>query len=60
MMEHAVHESRKIYKDTPFADIFHIFHDALTQWWEKDAQAFLATIFELDRQIKCVSICDRC
>jgi hypothetical protein len=41
MMTHVIEESKKAYSGTDVADTFLIFHDALSQWWEKGAQAWL-------------------
>jgi hypothetical protein len=41
VMDHVVTESKKIYEGTPAAARFLIFHDGLSQWWEKEAQAYL-------------------
>ena len=40
-MDHIVAESKRVFADTPYADSFVLFHDALTQWWEKEAQEYL-------------------
>ena len=55
IMRHVVEESRRIYHGTPALDRFHIFHDGLSQWWEKAAQDFLRDVlgFPLDRQLRC-------
>jgi hypothetical protein len=41
LMDHIVAESKEAFKDTPYAESFVMFHDALKQWWEPEAQAYL-------------------
>ena len=41
LMDHVVAESKRLFKDTKYADSFVIYHDALKQWWEPEAQAHL-------------------
>ena len=43
MMRHVVEASKKIYEGTQYQNSFMIFHDALSAWWEKEAQEFLRT-----------------
>lgn len=52
-MDHIVAESKRAFADTPYADSFVLFHDALTQWWEKEAQDYLRDELGigLDRQL---------
>jgi hypothetical protein len=54
-MQHVVEESKRIYHGTAAENRFQIFHDGLTQWWEPDAQAYLANVlqFPLNRQLRC-------
>lgn len=52
LMDHIVREGNDFYKSTPFAKSWVLFHDALTQWWEPEAQAHLASLgFPPSRQI---------
>ena len=41
LMDHVVAESIRLFAGTPYADSFVIFHDALKQWWEPEAQDHL-------------------
>ena len=45
MMNHLVSEFDKLFADTPYAangpTPYVIFHDALKEWWEKEAQDYL-------------------
>ena len=40
-MDHIVAKSKRLFAGTPYADSFVLFHDALKQWWEPEAQAHL-------------------
>ena len=53
MMDHAIAESTKIFAGTLRADDFLIFHDGLSQWWEVEAQQYLADKNFADRQLRC-------
>jgi hypothetical protein len=54
IMDHVVCESQKLYAGTAGADRFLIFHDGLSQWWEKEAQEYLHTRWSFrDRQLRC-------
>ena len=37
-MDHVISEENCLFADTPFAENWTIYHDALPQWWEKPAQ----------------------
>ena len=52
-MDHIVAESKRAFADTPYADTFVLFHDALTQWWEKEAQDYLRDVLGIgpERQL---------
>lgn len=41
LMDHVVSQSKEAFADTPYADSFVLFHDALKQWWEPEAQQHL-------------------
>jgi len=41
LMDHIVAESKRLFEDTKYADSFFVYHDALKQWWEPEAQAHL-------------------
>lgn len=53
LMEHAVAQATELYKDTDHAGTFHLFHDALSTWWEPLSQTYLSAIFDIDRQLRC-------
>eukprot|EP00966_Prymnesium_polylepis_P316004 7301151-Prymnesium_polylepis.1 len=40
-MDHVVAEFKRLFAGTSYADSFVIFHDALKEWWEKEAQEYL-------------------
>ena len=44
LMDHVVSESKRLFADTKYADSFVLFHDALKQWWEPEAQAYLRDV----------------
>ena len=47
-------KGNKIYKNTDVANAFLIFHDELTQWWEKQSQEYLHSVHSFrDRQVRC-------
>ena len=56
MMDHVVAESKAAYKGTEHENTFFIFHDALSQWWEDEAQDYLSTIFDVSRQLRCCGL----
>lgn len=41
LMDSVVAEFTRLFAGTPYADTFVLFHDALTEWWEADAQQYL-------------------
>ena len=41
MMDWLVPEFKRVFEDTPYADTFVIYHDALKEWWEPAAQQHL-------------------
>jgi hypothetical protein len=43
-----------VYADTSERDIFFIFHDALSAWWEVEAQQHMEMLGFKDRQIRCL------
>jgi len=40
-MDHVAAELIRLFAGTPYSDSFVIFHDALKEWWEKEAQEHL-------------------
>ncbi len=54
LMDHVIKQSNKIYANTPHANTYLIFHDALATWWEADAQAYLAQKGFAHRQLRCL------
>jgi hypothetical protein len=53
-MDWIVQESKQVYANTIHAESFHIFHDGLSAWWEKEAQEYLSTLGFKDRQLRCL------
>jgi len=54
IMDYCVSEGKRIYQNTEFVDTFMIFHDGLSQWWEKDAQQYLHEAHNFkNRQVHC-------
>lgn len=52
--DHLVAEGDRLFADTPFASTWVIYHDALTQWWEKGTQDHLLSLgFPPSRQMCC-------
>ena len=46
LIDWAIDEGNRLFAGTPHANTWVIYHDALSQWWEKDeggAQAYLAS-----------------
>ena len=41
IMDHVIAEGNRLFADTPFANSWVIYHDALSQWWSKGAQAYI-------------------
>lgn len=53
LMDHAINVAEEAYKGTRREKDFLIFHDALSQWWEKDAQEYMKKRGFRDRQLRC-------
>ena len=53
VMAHVIKEGNRLFRDTPFKDTWKVYHDALPQWWEKGAQAFMEEQGFKDRQWRC-------
>ena len=51
LMDHVVAESKKLFRGTTHEHDFVIWHDALSAWWEDEAQDYLATLGFKDRQV---------
>ena len=52
--DHLVAEGDRLFADTPYANTWVIYHDALSQWWEKGTQAHLLALgFPPSRQMCC-------
>jgi hypothetical protein len=47
-------ESTRIYAGTEEQDTFLIFHDGLSAWWEKEAQAYITMRGFQNRQLRCM------
>ena len=41
-MDHVIDDGNRLFADTRYKNSWVIYHDALPQWWEADAQAHLA------------------
>ena len=41
LIDHVIEEGNRLFADTVFAKSWFIYHDALPQWWEKEAQDYL-------------------
>lgn len=54
LIQHVVSKSEEAYKGTTHEKDFLIYHDALSQWWEKGAQAYIKELGFEDRQLRCV------
>mmetsp|Transcript_5851 Transcript_5851/g.15257 ORF Transcript_5851/g.15257 Transcript_5851/m.15257 type:complete len:376 (-) Transcript_5851:191-1318(-) len=54
LMDHVINEGNLKFADTPFKDDWLIYHDHLSQWWEKGAQQHLASRGFLHRQVRCL------
>ncbi len=52
LMLHAVTEHEKIYKGTSREKTSMIFHDGLSQWWEKEAQEYMSELGYGNRQLR--------
>ena len=54
VMDHVVRVSKAAYAGTPAYDRFLIYHDGLSQWYEKEAQEYLHRVHNFrDRQLRC-------
>ena len=51
LMDHAIDQGNLAFADTPYADTWVIYHDALSSWWSKVAQEYMVTKGFGDRQI---------
>ena len=49
-----VAESKKLFEGTVHENDFFIWHDALSQWWETEAQEYMAKLGFRDRQVRCL------
>ena len=52
LMAHAIKEGKRLFRDTPYARTFFIYHDALSSWWSEGAQQFMTSKGFRDRQIR--------
>lgn len=59
IMKHVINESNKMFEGTSEYETFVIFHDGLKAWWEKEAQAYLATLGFEHRQLRCLGDTNR-
>ena len=50
LIDHVISEGNRIFADTRFATTWWIYHDALPQWWEAAAQAYIASRGFANRQ----------
>eukprot|EP00966_Prymnesium_polylepis_P263272 6081105-Prymnesium_polylepis.1 len=53
-MDHAIAQAQgnELFKDTEFKDSWWLFHDALSTWWEMEAQEYLEERGFRDRQLR--------
>jgi hypothetical protein len=54
LIDHAIEQSTAIYANTVHANTFFIFHDALSTWWENEAQVYIAQLGFANRQVRCM------
>ena len=52
LMAWSIAEGNRLFADTPFKDNWVIYHDALSSWWSKEAQAWMREQGFGDRQIR--------
>jgi hypothetical protein len=52
IMDHVIKESDKLYAGTQYATTYMIFHDALPQWFEKEAQEYMSERGFKTRQVR--------
>jgi hypothetical protein len=52
LIDHAIAEGNRLFADTEYRDSWFLWHDALSQWWEKDAQEHLRSRGFFDRQVR--------
>ena len=53
IIDFMIREGNKIYEGTAHADSYFIYHDALSQFWEKDAVQYMHEIGVYDRLLRC-------
>ena len=56
LISHAIEQGNLMFADTPYASCWMMYHDHLSQWWEKGAQDYIASLGFKDRQVRCVGI----
>lgn len=54
LMDHTIAQGNALFADTPYADTWTIYHDALSSWWSKGAQEYLASKNFQHRQVCCL------
>lgn len=52
LIDAAITEGDKVFADTAYAGLWWLCHNALSQWWEKEAQAYIASRGFKDRQLR--------
>lgn len=52
LMDHAIDHGNELFEDTEFKDSWWLHHDALSAWWEKEAQDHLEARGFRDRQLR--------
>lgn len=52
LMAHAIREGKRLFRNTPFARCWVIYHDALSAWWSQGAQDYMRSRNFEDRQIR--------
>ena len=53
IMDHVIAEGNRIFEGSTHEHDWCIYHDRLSQWWEKDAQAYLAAMRSVFRTTRC-------
>ena len=54
LIDHVVRISKEAYAGTTHENDFIIYHDALSQWWERGAQEYMKSLGFEHRQLRCV------
>ena len=52
LIDHTIEEGNRVFSDTPFADCWMIYHDAISLWWSKGTQRYIESKGFRHRQVK--------